>query len=56
MSNPSSAQTYRDVARRLREQAAAGTPEIQKDMEATARQYDLLAESVELSDPEIRQI
>ena len=55
MSNPSSAQIYRDVARRLREQAVAGTPEIQKDLEATAHKYDLRAESVEMADSESRQ-
>ena len=49
MSTPFRAQIYRDVAHLLREQAAASTPEIQKDIEATARQYDLLAESVEMS-------
>ena len=49
---PFRAQIYRDVAHLLREQAAASTPEIQKEMEATARQYDLLAESVEMSNAE----
>ena len=49
MSTQFRAQIYRDVAHLLRQQAAASTPEIQKEMEATARQYDLLAESVEMS-------
>ena len=48
MSTQFRAQIYRDVAHLLRQQAAASTPEIQKEMEATARQYDLLAESVEM--------
>jgi ABC-type phosphate transport system ATPase subunit len=52
MPTPFRAQIYRDVAHLLREQAAASTPEIQKEMEATARQYDLLAESVEISNSE----
>jgi len=49
MSTQFRAQIYRDAAHLLRQQAAASTPEIQKEMEATARQYDLLAESVEMS-------
>jgi hypothetical protein len=50
---PSHAHTYREVAKRLRRQAAANSPEIRSDMEATARQYDRLAESAEeLSKPE----
>jgi hypothetical protein len=57
MSNPPRAQTYRVVAQRLREQAAVSSPEIRADMEATARQYDRLAENAEETlNPEIRQI
>jgi len=52
MSTQFRAQIYRDVAHILPQQAAASTPEIQKEMEATARQYDLLAESVEMSNAE----
>jgi hypothetical protein len=57
MSNPPRAQTYRVVAQRLREQAAVSSPEIRADMEATARQYDRLAENAEETlNSEIRQI
>jgi hypothetical protein len=52
MSTPLRAQIYRDVALLLRELTAASTPEIQKEIEATARQYDLMAESVEMSNSE----
>ena len=49
MSNASHAQTYREVAGRLREQASVNLPEIRADIEAMARQYDRLADSAEHS-------
>ena len=52
MSNQTRAQSYREQAKRLREKAKHfNTPEIRKDdMEAIARQYDLMAESMEQSE------
>ena len=46
MSNQTRAQSYREQAKRLREKAKHfNTPEIRKDdMEAIARQYELMAE------------
>jgi hypothetical protein len=57
MSHASRAQTYRNVADRLRKQAAIiDSAEIRATMEATARQYDRLAEGIEMANSEIRQI
>ena len=57
VSTPFRAQIYRGVAHLLRELlAAVSTPETRADMEAKARQYDRLAESVEMADSEIRHI
>ena len=51
VSNQTRAQSYREQAKRLREKAKHfNTPEIRKDMEAIARQYDLMAESMEQSE------
>jgi hypothetical protein len=56
MPHPFRAQVYRDIAHLLREEAAASALETQKNVEATARHYDLLAKSVEDSiKSEVRQ-
>ena len=54
MSDPR-AQFYRDRAQQVRARAARmAAPDIRKDMEAVARQYDLMADHVEEEDKKKR--
>jgi hypothetical protein len=55
VSNQSRAQSYREQAKQLRERATyVHVLRISTDMEAIARQYDLMAERIEQSEKKVQ--